>query len=139
MSLPLSVVALPGGVVQIGPRGEIDLDNAYELRDTVTAVLAASHPVEIRVDLGQVSFIDSVGIGALVSGFHAAAACGVRMVAVAPRPTVHRQLWVCGVAGLFGLPTSAPAACGGQVPAGTGDHRTDAAASQFATASGRGT
>jgi anti-sigma B factor antagonist len=123
MSLPISITGRPDGVVQLRPQGEIGLDNAYLLRDAVTAVLTANKPRQIRVELDQVTFIDSVGIGILVSCFYAAAACGSTLVATAPQPAVHRQLWVCGVAGLFALPTPSPPDGGDREVAFTGVHR----------------
>lgn len=102
----LSVVAKPptDRTVDICVRGEIDLSNAHEIRDSVTAVLAGPRPERIRCDLRLVSMIDSVGIGVLVSCYHAAAACGIPFVVVNPNRTVYRQLWVSGLIGLFGSP-----------------------------------
>jgi anti-anti-sigma factor len=101
----LSVVKRSHGrVVEIVPRGEIDLSNAHEIRDSVTDILAGPRPEQIRCDLRLVSMIDSVGIGVLVSCYHAAAACQVPFVVVNPNRTVYRQLWVSGLIGLFGSP-----------------------------------
>jgi len=105
MSLSISIERARGGVVKVCPHGEVDLDNAYLVRDAVTAVLAGSKPKRIVIDLGAVPFMDSVGIGILVSCFYTGAACGVPMTVENPRPAVFRQLWVSGVAGLFGLPS----------------------------------
>jgi anti-anti-sigma factor len=106
MTLPISIERERGGVARVRAHGEIDLDNAYLVRDAVTAALAASKPKRLVVDLGAVPFMDSVGIGILVSCFYTAAACRVPMTVENPRPTVFRQLWVSGVAGLFGLSTA---------------------------------
>jgi anti-anti-sigma factor len=95
-------------VVEIVPRGEIDLSNAHEIRDSVTNILAGPRPGRIRCDLRLVSMIDSVGIGVLVGCYHAAAACGVPFVVVNPNRTVYRQLWVSGLIGLFGSPEPLP-------------------------------
>ena len=97
-----------GGTVHIHPSGEIDSDNAHDVRDAVSAVLAADRPRMIRVDIARVSFIDSVGIGALVSCYHMAAASGVRLVVCNPTPYVHRLLYVSGLLGLFGSPARPP-------------------------------
>jgi anti-anti-sigma factor len=93
--------------VRVRARGEIDLDNAYLLRDAVTAILATSRPRRIVVDLAGVRCVDSVGVGVLVACFHAAIACGASLTVTDPSPVVHRQLWVCGLVGLFDLPTPA--------------------------------
>lgn len=96
---------LTDGTVRISPLGEIDLDNAFHIREAVDAVLVAAKPPRIVVDLGGVALIDSVGIGVLVACYHAAAACQVPLGAVNPSPMVYRQLWVSGLVGLFGLNT----------------------------------
>jgi anti-anti-sigma factor len=102
----LSIVTarLAGDVEEIRLRGEIDVDTAGEVRDVVAGVLARSRPAQINLNLRLVSFIDSVGISALVAGFQTAQVSGVRLVVTEPSRFVHRQLWVTGLLGLFGAP-----------------------------------
>lgn len=104
MSLSITTRQLADGTVEIRPQGEIDVSNAHEVRSAVAGVLAGSIPTQIRMDLWLVTLIDSVGVGALVASYHAAAASGVRLVVVNPTKTVHRQLWISGLIGLFGSP-----------------------------------
>jgi anti-anti-sigma factor len=96
------------GTVHLHPVGEIDGDNAYDIRDAVNGVLTAEQSKLIKVDMSGVSFIDSVGIGALVSCYHTAAASGVRLVVCNPTTYVHRLLYVSGLLGLFGSPARPP-------------------------------
>ncbi|MBX6356830.1 MAG: STAS domain-containing protein [Micromonosporaceae bacterium] len=103
----VTVAAPVDGVVQIAPCGEIDLDNAYRVRDAVDSVLMQG-PAVIRVDLRAVPFIDSVGIGMLVACYYAAAAGGVVFAVDNPTRTVYRQLWVAGLVGLLGSPEPIP-------------------------------
>jgi anti-anti-sigma factor len=91
-------------VVEISPRGEVDVDNANEIRDAIVSVLAAAKPSRVELNLQAVTFIDSTGIGALVAGFQAAEVSGVKLVVTNPSRFVHRQLWVTGLLGLFGTP-----------------------------------
>jgi anti-anti-sigma factor len=93
------------GTLHLSPSGEVDLDNAYLIRDAVNRALAADKPAGIVVDLAAVTLFDSVGIGTLVSCFHIASASGVRLRAANPSPIVYRQLWASGLVGLLGLPT----------------------------------
>lgn len=97
------------GTLVVKPRGEIDSENAHEVRELVTARLSADPAPRgaIKIDLGAVSFIDSVGIGVLVGCFHAAAASGVKLTVVNPTTYVHRILYVSGLLGLFGSPAVA--------------------------------
>lgn len=107
-TLSLTVLPEKDGTVVISPRGEIDADNAHEIKEIVSGLLATSRPLCITVDLSGVSFIDSIGIGSLVACYHAAAASRVRLLVVNPTAYVHRVLYVSGLLGLFGSPARPP-------------------------------
>jgi anti-sigma B factor antagonist len=104
VDLSITTCERPGGVVVVSPRGELDMENAYELRDAIGAVLANERPELVTVDLAAVTFIDSVGISALVAGHQTAAVSDVPLVVTNPSEFVHKQLYVCGLLGLFGAP-----------------------------------
>jgi len=105
MSFPVTTRLTRDRTAVIMPGGEVDLDSAYRIREAVDAALVGRKPGKIVVDLGSVTMIDSIGIGVMVSCYHAAAACGVPLVAANAASTVYRQLWVSGLIGLFGLAT----------------------------------
>lgn len=107
VSLSIATTRSFTGEVEISPRGEIDVDTAHEVREAVAAVMADQRPTQINLNLREVSFIDSVGISALVAGFQAAEVGGVKLVVTEPSRFVHRQLWVTGLLGLFGAPEPA--------------------------------
>jgi RNA polymerase sigma-B factor len=76
--------------------GEIDRDTADSLRERLLA--AARLPVrEIEVRLTGVPFIDAVGIAALLAGFEAARAAGIRLRVGGTKPYVLRALRVAGL------------------------------------------
>jgi anti-anti-sigma factor len=104
VTLSITTSTLAGGAVEITPRGEIDVENAYQIREAVAALLAGSHPGRIELNLRDVAFIDSVGISALVAAFQLASVGGVKLVVTRPSRFAHRQLWVTGLLGLFGSP-----------------------------------
>jgi anti-sigma B factor antagonist len=104
VALSITTSTRPSGVVEISPAGEIDVENAYEIKDAVAAHLAAGRPERIELDMHAVSFIDSVGISALVAAFQLAGVSGVKLVVTRPSRFAHRQLWVTGLLGLFGAP-----------------------------------
>ena len=56
----------------------------------------------------DVTFIDSVGISALVRRSSSPAISGVKLVVTRPSRFAHRQLWVTGLLGLFGNPGPVP-------------------------------
>ena len=94
--------------MELSPRGEIDVENAYEIREAVGAQLSAGSPIRIELNMRHVTFIDSVGISALVAAFQLAGVSGVKLVVTRPSRFAHRQLWVTGLLGLFGNPEPCP-------------------------------
>jgi anti-sigma B factor antagonist len=65
MLLDLDITSNPRAtVLRVG--GEVDVASAAELRDCLHQVIQA-RPGRLVVDLGQVGFIDSVGLGVLVA------------------------------------------------------------------------
>lgn len=77
--------------------GEVDVSNADELRNAVDAALVLDAP-EVTVDLSQVPYIDSTGIGVLVGAAHRAADAGKKLVVASPQKNVARVLGLLGVA-----------------------------------------
>jgi anti-anti-sigma factor len=108
MLLPVNTARTRDGSVLICPSGEVDLSNAFLIREAVDRALIGPKAAKIVLDLSAVTLIDSVGIGVLVSCYHAATACRVPLGATNPTCTVYRQLWVAGLVGLFGLATPRP-------------------------------
>ena len=78
----VDLVAASGAVV-VAVRGEIDLASEARLTDALTAAVD-EHPA-VLVDLCECSFMDSVGIGAVLSASRKATARNVRF-AVACTP-----------------------------------------------------
>lgn len=107
MSLSVEAERQLDGTVEISPRGEIDVDTAHQVREAVGTIMSSGRPTGIHLNLRRVTFIDSVGISALVAGFQAAQVGGVKLVVTEPSEFVHRQLWVTGLLGLFGAPRPA--------------------------------
>jgi anti-sigma B factor antagonist len=105
VTLSIMTSTLADGVVEVSPHGEIDVENAYEIREAVAAQLAGGRlPTRIELNLQDVTFIDSVGISALVAAFQLAGVSEVKLVVTRPSRFAHRQLWVTGLLGLFGNP-----------------------------------
>jgi anti-sigma B factor antagonist len=104
VTLSIMTSTLAGDVVEVSPRGEIDVENAYEIREAVAGLLTDGHPARIELNMQDVTFIDSVGISALVAAFQLAAVSEVKLIVTRPSKFAHRQLWVTGLLGLFGNP-----------------------------------
>jgi anti-sigma B factor antagonist len=92
------------GVIVIDVRGVLDAATVDALRETLLGTLQRRRPVTLIVDLTYVTFMDSQGIGTLVTGYNAARETGTRFVLRNPSEFVHSQLSVTGLTDMFGLP-----------------------------------
>jgi anti-anti-sigma factor len=99
------------GAIVVEVRGSLDAATVDALRTELVGTVQRERPVTLIVDLTFVVFMDSMGIGALVTGYHAAREVGTRFVLRNPSEFVHRQLRVTGLSEMFGLP---PAPSGSQ-------------------------
>lgn len=95
MSLQISTSANAGTCV-VSVSGEVDVSNASELRDALDAALDAGAKA-VEVDLANVPYIDSTGIGVLVGTAHRSADKGVGLVVANPQHNVERVLNLLGV------------------------------------------
>ncbi|WP_433292473.1 STAS domain-containing protein [Actinoplanes sp. CA-030573] len=94
------------GAIVVDVRGSLDAATVDALRQSLLGTLQRERPAVLVVDLTFVVFMDSLGIGALVSGYNAAREVGCRFVLRNPSEFVHRQLRVTGLSEMFGLPPS---------------------------------
>jgi anti-anti-sigma factor len=77
--------------------GELDIDNADELRQLVRSAVDTPRVTGIQVDLLAVTFLDSSAISALLAGARAANEAGLRYRISRPRGFVRKVLDVTGV------------------------------------------
>ncbi len=94
------------GVLVVDVRGTLDAATVDALRSALLNTLQSQRPATMIVDLTFVTFMDSMGIGALVAGYNAAREVGSRFILRNPSEFVHRQLRVTGLADMFGLSAS---------------------------------
>jgi len=73
--MQLTVEARADGTAIFRPIGRIDLISAAEIKQRLSEAVEQGRP-RLIVDLGDVSFIDSSGLGALISGLKVARAAG---------------------------------------------------------------
>lgn len=77
-------------------RGEVDVLTVDQVRVALSEALAA-RPLEIVVDLSDLTFIDSTGLGALIFGFQRARDAGVRFRLAHPTRAVRQTLVLSGL------------------------------------------
>jgi anti-sigma B factor antagonist len=87
-------------VVSVG--GEIDVYTAPSLRERITDVLdrGVGH---IVVDLRQVQFLDSTGLGVLVGAMRRVEGAGGRMVILCDKPHIMKVFEITGLATWFDI------------------------------------
>lgn len=89
--------------------GEVDMAVTAALLDALLcAGLAAGGP-DLVVDLREVTFLDSMGISALVDARNRLAAEGVAMRVTNPNPFIRRTLAIAGVSDHLGVAPAAAA------------------------------
>lgn len=88
------------GVVSVAPSGELDLVTAPALSAALEDAAAAG-PRRIVVALGEVTFLDSTGLGAIVRGWRQAADLGIHLSLTGPSPGIRRILAVTGLEDLL--------------------------------------
>jgi anti-sigma B factor antagonist len=101
---PLTItVEAQGNEVVMRVTGEIDLVTGERWRDALQSVVADATAQRLVVDLSDVSFISSEGIGTLVVTQQKLAAQGGRLDVVASKRSVIRPIELLGLATLFNL------------------------------------
>jgi anti-sigma B factor antagonist len=83
------------GVVIAEVTGDIDMSTVPGLRERLFSLADSGQP--LIVDLNRISFIDSAGLGVLVSVARRADAHGASLHAVCSRPQTRKLLWLTGV------------------------------------------
>src|SRR3954451_17961699 len=106
----VSVMSGADGVLIVSLRGEIDFTNSAAAYDSVSAAVQREHPSSVSVDLDEVSFLDSSGIGLLVRIMRLAEEAGADYRVCNPRPRVRDQLRLSGLLEVFRVPPPAPEA-----------------------------
>lgn len=99
----LEVIALPGPQTTLTLSGELDPATAPLLQERLTDLAADPAVSSVVVDLSQITFLDSSGIRALVTGNDALVAGAAELILRDPTPNVRRVLEVTGLTQLLTL------------------------------------
>ena len=95
-----------GPVVRL--RGELDVQTSIHLRRLLCQLLAAGDR-RIVLDLTDLAFVDSAGLGVLVGGLKRARQREGDLALACPRPTVANVLDMTGLSTVFEVLPEAPA------------------------------
>jgi anti-sigma B factor antagonist len=108
--MQLEIVTTNGesGEVVVSLAGELDMSTEPELSKVLRQLIDVPAGRDVTVDLGDVSFLDSSGVRALLEGNVLATRRGTRLRARNARGIVARVLYLTGVDALLGLPPKPP-------------------------------
>ena len=95
MSINISTTPTEGGC-RVAVSGEVDVSNAAALRDVLDEQLSSGEGT-LAIDLADVPYIDSTGIGVLVGAAHRAKEAGRTLSVEHPQRNVARVLSLLGV------------------------------------------
>jgi anti-sigma B factor antagonist len=99
--MPFSVqVHVQQGVTVVELSGELDVELAADLRTFFETLVEDRHD-DVLVDVRMLTFCDSVGLSALIHGFHACRASGGSFRVTGETGLVRRLLHVTGVHGIL--------------------------------------
>jgi anti-sigma B factor antagonist len=85
------------GIAVVRAVGEIDVATAPQLRAFLAEVISTDRAASLSVDLDQVPFLDSTGIGVLISAHHRLAEGGGKLTLRHPCEAVARTLGIVGL------------------------------------------
>jgi len=83
--------------------GEMDLNSADTFRHEIDKKLDELRPINLLIDLGGVTFIDSSGLGVILGRYKRVAQRGGRMAITKAQPTVRRILELSGLMRVMGI------------------------------------
>lgn len=99
MDLSLAVRTVQDRTV-LDVTGEVDVYSAPELRERLAETLSAAAP-SLVVNLSEVSFLDSTGIGTLVSGLNRAVQFGGKLTLVCDQERILKLFRITGLDTVF--------------------------------------
>jgi len=80
-----------GGIWVFKPRGEVDISNADEMRERLKTAFEERR-ADIRVDMGELTYIDSTGLGVIIGTHDMLKNNGYRIFITNPKDNVKKLL-----------------------------------------------
>jgi anti-anti-sigma factor len=98
--MELKVVKMDPNFTQIALSGKLDVEGEGQIGDEFRRLID-SNKANFLVDMGQVSYLASLGIRLLFAGAKSLAAEGKKLVVIDPQPMVEETLMNSGTAKLI--------------------------------------
>ncbi len=100
---PVRGVKVSDGVLHVSLGGAIVFTNAEDVRDRLRDEVERATPRRVRLDLADVTFLDSSGVAVLVMVRRAAQRVGADCLIDHAGPGVREHLRLAGLTHLFGI------------------------------------
>jgi anti-sigma B factor antagonist len=94
---PLSISVVADGTLELALHGDIVFENAAEALQLLRDAIARHQPRAVRLDLADVTFLDSAGVGLLVRMVNVAERAHVAIRMSNPSTAVRARLRIAGV------------------------------------------
>ena len=85
------------GTAELALSGDLDMSATFRLEPALDRLLSSSQVGEVVLDLGDVNFVDSSGLGLLLATYERSREAGTAMAIVGPSPEVQRVFRLAGV------------------------------------------
>jgi anti-anti-sigma factor len=92
---------LRGTTAEVALTGDLDMAAAFKLEPTIDRVVAEHAVDELVLDLAGVEFMDSAGLGSLLSTHERLNDLGIEPKITRPSPAVERVLAATGTRGVL--------------------------------------
>jgi anti-anti-sigma factor len=96
------------GTLVVVLRGEIDFTNSTGVVEIIRDAVGRDRPEVIRMDMAEVTFLDSSGVGVLVHAMKLADKARAAYRVEHPNHKVYDQLRIAGLLEVFGLSETTP-------------------------------
>lgn len=97
-----------GGAVGVRVIGELDVAASPLLREALVELVDGQGSLSVVLDLQEMTFIDSTGIGVLVGALRSLRGKGGALVLANPRPMAIRVLEIAGLTQIFDIRLDEP-------------------------------
>ena len=77
--------------------GELDHHGADQIREKVDSKIISSNSKNLILDLSELKFMDSSGIGIIIGRYKAVSSQGGKLYIVCPSKTINKLIRMCGI------------------------------------------
>jgi anti-anti-sigma factor len=91
------------GIARLALSGDLDMSATFRLEPALDRLLSSGRVGQVVLDLGGVDFVDSSGLGLLLTAYERSREAGTAMAIVGPSPEVERVFRLAGVDGVLPL------------------------------------